>query len=102
MFATAGNKNGIGPSPDQFFPVWRKMVWELDYVKSMWDHCVCGISLHTWFVQLEIYNYVANTEVYVFWDALLAPFHSTPLTTFRDQLKECNGGPGLPRTRLYK
>ena len=53
-------------------------------------------------MQLEIYNYVANTEVYVFWDALLAPFHSTPLTTFRDQLKECNGGPGLPRTRLDK
>ena len=26
-----GNENGIGRSPDQFFPVWRKMVWERDY-----------------------------------------------------------------------
>jgi len=24
IFATAGNENGIGRSPDQFFPVWWK------------------------------------------------------------------------------
>jgi len=31
IFAPTGNKNGIGHSPDQFFPVWWKMVWEQDY-----------------------------------------------------------------------
>ena len=30
IFAIVGNENGVGRSPDQFFPVWRKMVWERD------------------------------------------------------------------------